>query len=83
MKTFIIDGVENTRVAVAVTNYGISDIRSVFGNTNGPDMNTVGAAQTFSADTIQTPIINIGVATITAFNTNCFCKYQYNKKHKS
>jgi len=68
-ENFIIDGVENTRVAVAVTNYGISDIRSVFGNTNGPDMNTVGAAQTFSADTIQTPIISIGVATITAFNT--------------
>jgi hypothetical protein len=68
-ENFIIDGVENTRVAVAVTNYGISDIRSVFGNTNGPDMNTVGAAQTFSADTIQTPITNIGVATITAFNT--------------
>ena len=68
-ENFIIDGVENTRVAVAVTNYGISDIRSVFGNTNGPDMNTVGAAQTFSADTIQTPIINVGVATITAFNT--------------
>jgi hypothetical protein len=68
-ENFIIDGVENTRVAVAVTNYGISDIRSVFGNTNGPDMNTVGAAQTFSADTIQTPIISVGVATITAFNT--------------
>ena len=68
-ENFIIDGVENTRVAIAVTNYGISDIRSVFGNTNGPDMNTVGAAQTFSADTIQTPIISVGVATITAFNT--------------
>ena len=68
-ENFIIDGVENTRVAVAVTNYGISDIKSVFGNTNGPDMNTVGAAQTFSADTILTPITNVGVATITAFNT--------------
>ena len=68
-ENFIIDGVENTRVAVAVTNFGISDVRSVFGNINGPAMNTVGAAQTFSADIIQTPIVNIGVATITAFNT--------------
>ncbi len=64
-ENFIIDGVENTRVAVAVTNYGISDIKSVFGNTNGPDMNTVGAAQTFAADTILTPITSIGVGTIT------------------
>ena len=69
-ENFIIDGVENTRVAIAVTNYGISDIRSVFGNTNGPDMNTVGAAQTFSADTIQTPIISIGVGTISQFKND-------------
>tara|TARA_B100000287_G_scaffold400384_1_gene419553 strand:- start:3815 stop:11296 length:7482 start_codon:yes stop_codon:yes gene_type:complete len=64
-ENFVIDGVENTRVAIAVTTFGISDIKSVFGNTNGSNMNTVGAAQTFSADTIQTPITNIGVATIT------------------
>jgi hypothetical protein len=64
-ENFIIDGVENTRVAVAVTNYGISDIKSVFGNTNGPDMNTVGAAQTFAADTILSPITSIGIGTIT------------------
>ena len=63
-ENFIIDGVENTRVAIAVTNYGISDIKSVFGNTNGPDMNTVGAAQTFSADTLLAPITSIGVGTI-------------------
>ena len=69
-ENFIIDGVENTRVAIAVTNYGVSDIRSVFGNTNGPDMNTVGAAQTFSADTIQTPITDIGVGTISQYVWN-------------
>ena len=44
-ENFIIDGVENTRVAIAVTAFGISDVKSVFGNTNGPSMNTVGAAQ--------------------------------------
>ena len=64
-ENFVIDGIENTRVAIAVTTFGVSDIKSVFGNTNGSNMNTVGAAQTFSADTIQTPIANIGVATIT------------------
>ena len=69
-ENFIIDGEENTRVAIAVTAFGISDIKSVFGNTNGPSMNTVGAAQTFSADTVQTNNINIGIATFTPHNTN-------------
>ena len=64
-ENFVIDGIENARVAIAVTTFGISDVKSVFGNTNGVGMNTVGAAQTFSADTIQTPFTNIGVATIT------------------
>jgi hypothetical protein len=64
-ENFIIDGVENTRVAIAVTAFGISDVKSVFGNTNGVGMNTVGAAQTFSADTIQTDTTSIGIATIT------------------
>jgi len=63
-ENFIIDGVENTRVAIAVTSFGISDVKSVFGNTNGPSMNTVGAAQTFSADTVQTNVVNIGIATL-------------------
>ena len=63
-ENFIIDGEENTRVAIAVTSFGISDVKSVFGNTNGPSMNTVGAAQTFSADTVQTNVVNIGIATL-------------------
>jgi len=63
-ENFVIDGVENTRVAMAVTSFGISDVKSVFGNTNGPSMNTVGAAQTFSADTVQTNTVNIGIATL-------------------
>ena len=29
-ENFVIDGVENTRVAIAVTTFGISDIKSVF-----------------------------------------------------
>ena len=63
-ENFVIDGVENTRIAIAVTSFGISDVKSVFGNTNGPSMNTVGAAQTFSADAIQTDSVSIGIATL-------------------
>ena len=63
-ENFVIDGVENTRVAIAVTSFGISDVKSVFGNTNGPSMNTVGDAQTFSADTVQTDTNSIGIATL-------------------
>jgi hypothetical protein len=69
-ENFIIDGEENARIAIAVTAFGISDVKSVFGNTNGPSMNTVGAAQTFSADTIQTNTTVIGIATFTPHNTN-------------
>ena len=62
-ENFIIDEVENSRVAVAVTAHGISDILSVFGSANGAE---VGAARTFSADVVLSTNFNIGVATITA-----------------
>jgi hypothetical protein len=57
-ESFIIDGIENTRVATAITSYGISDIKSVYG--------IVGSASTFSADTIQSTGFNVGIATISA-----------------
>ena len=59
-ESFIIDGIENNRVAVAVTSYGISDIKSVYA--------IVGTAITFTADVIQDNSISIGVATISAYN---------------
>ena len=62
-ESFTIDGVENSRVATAITSYGISDVLSIFGSANGAE---VGAARTFSADVILSPNFNIGVATITA-----------------
>ena len=62
-ENFIIDGVENPRVAVAVTAHGIGDVLSVFGSANGTE---VGAARTFSADVVLSPNFNIGVASITA-----------------
>ena len=62
-ENFIIDGVENSRVAIAVTTHGIGDVLSVFGSANGTE---VGAARTFSADVVLSTNFNIGVATITA-----------------
>jgi hypothetical protein len=58
---FVFNGIENNRVAVAVTSYGISDVKSVFG--------IVGSASTFSADTIQKDLINIGISTISVVNS--------------
>ena len=53
---FIFNGIPNNRVAVAITEHSISDVKSVFG--------VVGGGATFSADVIQTLGVNIGVATI-------------------
>jgi hypothetical protein len=55
-ESFIFDGIESGYVAVAVTSYGISDVKSVYG--------LVGSASTFSADTIQSIKTNIGIALI-------------------
>jgi hypothetical protein len=57
-ESFIIDGIDNSRVATAVTSYSISDVKSVYG--------IVGSAKTFTANTIQSNFINVGIATITA-----------------
>jgi hypothetical protein len=55
-ESFIFDGIESGRVAVAVTSFGISDVKSVYG--------LVGSASTFSADSIQSTKFNVGIATI-------------------
>lgn len=57
-ESFIIDGIESGYVAVAVTSYGISDVKSVYGQ--------VGTASTFSADAIQSTKFNVGIALISA-----------------
>ena len=56
-ESFYFDGIENGRVAVAITNYGISDIKSIYG--------IVGSASTFSADILQSTGTFVGLATIT------------------
>jgi len=55
-ESFIIDGIDNTRVAVAVTSYSVSDVKSVYG--------IVGTSKTFSANTIQTDSLFVGIASI-------------------
>ena len=62
---FIFNGVENTRVALAVTNYGMSDVKSLYA---GPGIGTVGFARTFTADAIQEVEYAFGNATITEVN---------------
>ena len=54
------DGILNGRIAIAATAHGIGDVKSVFGTTDG----TTGI-HTFSADTVQSVSLNVGVATIT------------------
>jgi hypothetical protein len=59
-ESFIFDGVESGYVAVAVTSYGISDVKSIYGR--------VGTASTFAADAIQSIKFNVGIATISPFS---------------
>jgi hypothetical protein len=59
---FKFNGVENGRVATAITAFGISDVQSVYGK--------VGVGTTFAADVIQTPTAPIGVADITTVNAS-------------
>ena len=58
-EALIFNGIANGRVAVAVTEYGISNIKSLWGTNNG-----VVGINTFCADVIQTTKFNVGVATI-------------------
>ena len=53
------NGIPNGRVAVAITEYGISNVKSLWGTNNG-----VIGISTFCADVIQNTKFNVGVATI-------------------
>ena len=63
---FIINGIENTRVAIAITSSKISDVKSIYG---GPALGSIGAAKTFTADTVLESLVNVGVATVTPNNS--------------
>ena len=63
--------VTKNRVVTDITSFGISDVKSVYSDTgvasgaNGDDQ--VGI-NTFSANVVQTPALNVGVASVTAFD---------------
>lgn len=54
-ESFTINNVRNSRIGIAVTNYDISDVKSVYGTS------TYG---TFNADVIQSDVLNVGIASI-------------------
>jgi len=54
-----INGIDNGRIAIGITNYTISDVQSVYGT----DDNTIGL-NTFSANVIPSTLFNVGVATV-------------------
>ena len=60
-ESLIFDGVPNNRIAIAVTEHSISNVKSVYGTNDG-----VTGINTFAADVIQSTAVNIGIATITA-----------------
>jgi hypothetical protein len=59
-ESFTFDGIDDNRVAISVTSYGISDVKSVYG--------IVGSAATFTADIIQSNGFSIGISTISAYD---------------
>ena len=62
---FEFNGIENSRVAVAVTSYGMGDVKSLYA---GPGIGTIGYAVTFTGDTLQRNEWVIGDSVITEVN---------------
>jgi len=60
-ESFTIDGIANGRVATAITSYGISDVKSVYG--------VVGSGSTFTADVLQSTAFFVGIATISTISS--------------
>jgi hypothetical protein len=60
-ESFTIDGIANGRVATAITSYGISDVKSVYG--------VVGSGSTFTADVLQSTSFFVGIATISTISS--------------
>jgi len=61
---FIVNGIDNNRVAIAITSHGMQDVKSIYG---GPDLGDVGArANAFNGDVIQQPIFTFGDANMTS-----------------
>ncbi len=60
----IINGVDNSRVATAITEYSNSDVKSLWSY-----QSVAGVAATFVADPLLAPSFNIGQATVSGLNT--------------
>jgi hypothetical protein len=58
-ESFSFNGIDDSRVAVEIKNYGISDIQSVYGTSSL-------TGNTFSADVIQSTELNVGLASVSA-----------------
>ena len=54
-----IDGIPDGRIAIAITNYEMGDVKSLYGTNNG-----VIGINTFTADVIQSTAFNVGIVTI-------------------
>ena len=61
-EALIFNGIQNGRIAVAITASQLSDVRSIFGTND----KTVGTASTFAADVMQDIEYHVGLATIGA-----------------
>ena len=59
-ESLIFNGIPNGRISTGITAYGVSDVKGLFvtgGSSTG--------FSTFSADIVQRPILNVGIASIT------------------
>lgn len=72
---FIINGVDSSKVATAVTSYGISNIKSVYGY--------IGSGTSFTADVIQSDNYNIGIVTISNYSAGISTVYSSNVQFSS
>ena len=61
----IINGEENSRIALAVTSFGMADVKSLYA---GPDLGNVGSAKSFVSDVVQADQFIFGSAVITEVN---------------
>ena len=60
----IFNGIDDGRIAIAITEHNISDAKSVYGMVGYNGDNTSVGINTFSADVIQSTKFNVGIATI-------------------
>ena len=58
------NGIQNGRIAIAITEHGLSDVRSIYGTNNG-----VVGVNTFSADVIQSNKFIVGIATVSPLSS--------------